>query len=635
MTTFAETGSLEHVSVTVEADTATENEFATKLGLEPATKSARDTEATPSSEAANPAEATTTFADTGLPERALKAVAKLGFDAPTPVQEQAIPFVLEGRDVIAAASTGTGKTAAFLLPTMGTLPSVKRGPRAPRILVVSPTRELAQQIAHTAMKIGRETNHFTTTVFGGTSYGPQINELRRGTDVLIATPGRLNDLIDRGVVDLSAIEVLVLDEADRMLDMGFLPDVSKIVSKTPESRQTLLFSATIDESIQNNLGSLLHNPAVVEVARNGETAATVDQYLIPIKNFKKPELLLAVLEEKGHERVIVFTRTKNRAEECAEALKEAGYQVESIHSDKSQGNRRHALSNFRNGKAHILVATDVLARGIDVPQVDYVVNFDLPDMAEDYVHRIGRTGRAGETGLAISFVTRENKRILREIEKLIDKDLPYMTLESYETDPAVLGRGAKGASGEGGKRERSVNRNRKPSSGERKAKGAKGNAKTKDSKTTSGSKEPSTGYTTSKNGSKPNHPKTGSVNSKNAPQSTHSKLNKPAKSGKRTPNFNQDRISTTTFENERSTRGHKGDFLPKKGPKASQKSHNRSAGNQHAHSTHASQPGHGAKGSATSNKQLLRDAARKRQNAIAKASKNGSHGGYDYSKFAK
>lgn len=577
----------------------------------------------------------TTFADTGLPERALKAVAKLGFDTPTPVQERAIPPVLAGHDVIAAASTGTGKTAAFLLPTMGTLPSVKRGPRAPRILVVSPTRELAQQIAHTAMKIGRETNHFTTTVFGGTSYGPQITELRRGTDVLIATPGRLNDLIDRGVVDLSAIEVLVLDEADRMLDMGFLPDVSKIVSKTPECRQTLLFSATIDESIQNNLGSLLHNPVVVEVTRNGETAKTVDQYLIPIKNFKKPELLLAVLEEKGHERVIVFTRTKNRAEECAEALKEAGYQVESIHSDKSQGNRRHALSNFRNGKAHILVATDVLARGIDVPQVDYVVNFDLPDMAEDYVHRIGRTGRAGETGLAISFVTRENKRILREIEKLIDKDLPYMALESYETDPSVLGRGAKGRSSESSNRSNNHS-SRKPSSGERKAKGfgkAKGSkgsqrtTKTHEDKSTAEGQEIRTNRPSNKNNAKLNHPKSG----------------RPTQSGKYGNN--------AAFENERSTRGHKGDFLPKTAPKG----HKGDTGSKGAYKNRDHKPGnrgtqngHGrpaegqntqrnpsSKGSAPSNKQLLRDAARKRQNAIAKSAKNGSHGGYNYSKFAK
>ena len=380
----------------------------------------------------------TAFAELGLSEAALAAVERMGYDAPTPVQEQSIPYILEGRDVIAAASTGTGKTAAVLLPTLSTLPRVKGRGRAPRVCVVSPTRELAQQISRTCMQISRKTGHFVTTVYGGTPYGPQIRELRGGTDVLIATPGRLNDLMDRGVVDLSEVSVLVLDEADRMLDMGFLPDVTKIVEHTPEDRQTLLFSATIDSSIQKNLGDLLKDPAIVEIARNGETAATVAQYIMPIANRKKQELLEAVLNEKGHERVIVFARTKNRTEECAEALEADGFHAESIHSDKTQGRRRRALENFRRGKTDILVATDVLARGIDVPDVNYVINFDLPDMAEDYVHRIGRTGRAGEEGFAISFVTRETVKTLREIEKLIGKDIPFTTIESYETDPSIL-----------------------------------------------------------------------------------------------------------------------------------------------------------------------------------------------------
>ena len=384
------------------------------------------------------------FADLGLSSSALAAVERLGYEQPTPVQEQAIPLVLEGRDLIAAASTGTGKTAAFLLPTLSTLPRGTRGKRAPRVLVVSPTRELAQQIARTCMQIARKTGHFVTTVFGGTPYGPQINEIRRGTDVLIATPGRLNDLMERDVVDLGRIEVLVLDEADRMLDMGFLPAVTTIVDATPAERQTLLFSATIDRSIEKNLGSLLNDPAIVEIARNGETAKTVEQFMMPIKNFDKPELLRAVLEEKGSERVIVFARTKFRTEECAEELRRAGYRAESIHSDKSQGQRRRALENFRRGKTSILVATDVLARGIDVPDVDHVINFDLPDMPEDYVHRIGRTGRAGEQGYAISFVTRESRRTLAEIEKLIGKEIPLMELETYELDLSLLKKPARG-----------------------------------------------------------------------------------------------------------------------------------------------------------------------------------------------
>ena len=390
----------------------------------------------------------TKFTDLGLSKDALLAVEKLGYDQPTPVQEQSIPLVLEGRDLIAAASTGTGKTAAFLLPTLSTLPRVKGRNRAPRVLVVSPTRELAQQIARTAMQIARKTGHFVTTVFGGTPYGPQIKEIRGGTDVLIATPGRLKDLMDRGVINLGSIETLVLDEADRMLDMGFLPDVTTIVNATPECRQTLLFSATIDRSIEKNLGSLLRDPAVVEIAHKGETAKTVEQFVMPILNHKKPELLQAVLEEKGSERIIVFARTKFRTEECAEALCRAGYKAESIHSDKSQGQRRRALENFRRGKTSVLVATDVLARGIDVPEVDHVINFDLPDMPEDYVHRIGRTGRAGEQGYAISFVTRESNRTLKDIERLIGKDIPFMELETYALDASVLEKSKK--SGKGG-----------------------------------------------------------------------------------------------------------------------------------------------------------------------------------------
>ena len=389
----------------------------------------------------------TAFADLGLSKDALLAVEKLGYDQPTPVQEQAIPLVLEGRDLIAAASTGTGKTAAFLLPTLSTLPRVRGRNRAPRVLVVSPTRELAQQIARTAMQISRKTGHFVTTVFGGTPYGPQIKEIRGGTDVLIATPGRLNDLMDRGVIDLGSVETLVLDEADRMLDMGFLPDVTTIVNATPECRQTLLFSATIDRSIEKNLGSLLRDPAVVEIAHKGETAKTVEQFVMPVLNHKKPELLQAVLEEKGSERIIVFARTKFRTEECAETLCRAGYKAESIHSDKSQGQRRRALENFRRGKTSVLVATDVLARGIDVPEVDHVINFDLPDMPEDYVHRIGRTGRAGEQGYAISFVTRESTRTLKDIERLIGKDIPFMDLENYKLDASVLQKPKKGGKG--------------------------------------------------------------------------------------------------------------------------------------------------------------------------------------------
>ncbi|NPD30506.1 DEAD/DEAH box helicase [Eggerthellaceae bacterium zg-1084] len=377
------------------------------------------------------------FSDLGLSENVLKAVKSLGYETPTPVQAQAIPLVLKGSDLCAAAATGTGKTAAFLLPTMSRLPRARKG-GGPRMLVVTPTRELAQQIGDVCFAISRSTRHFQCTVYGGTKYGPQITKLKRGVDILIATPGRLNDLRERGVVNLRDIDVLVIDEADRMLDMGFWPSMESIIAETPTTRQTLLFSATLDRKVMRSVAPILRNPATVEVARSGETARTVDQYVMPIEHRKKQELLQAVLQEKGFDRVIVFTRTKNRAEDCCEQLRAAGFSAESIHSDKTQHKRKRALEGFAKGRTNVLVATDVLARGIDVPSVSYVVNYDLPDMAEDYVHRIGRTGRAGEVGYAISFVSRESRTGLKDIERLIERELPTMPLETYQLDESVL-----------------------------------------------------------------------------------------------------------------------------------------------------------------------------------------------------
>ncbi len=378
------------------------------------------------------------FEELGLPTCALDAVGRLGFETPTPVQEMAIPHVLEGRDVIAAASTGTGKTAAFLLPVLGKMPKRAKGRTAPRALVITPTRELAEQIAYNSSRIARSCGLYSTVVFGGKPYSPQIRELRRGTDILIATPGRLNDLIERGVADLSQVEVLVLDEADRMLDMGFLPAVKSIVARIPEERQTLLFSATIDESIQKNLSSLLKDPEIVQIAQKGETAKIVEQSILPVSNNQKAELLKCLLDEKGHERVIVFARTRRRAEEVAKELKHAGFKAVCIHSDKTQGQRRNALSSFRKGEANVIVATDVLARGIDIPEVDYVVNYDLPDMAEDYIHRIGRTGRAGNAGFAVSFVAQKQLEQLAAIEALTGRSLPVMRIDSFDVDMAQL-----------------------------------------------------------------------------------------------------------------------------------------------------------------------------------------------------
>ncbi|MEG1561096.1 MAG: DEAD/DEAH box helicase [Raoultibacter sp.] len=378
---------------------------------------------------------TENFNDLGLSEMSLAAVKRLGYTSPTPVQQQAIPLVLEGRDLIAAAKTGTGKTAAFALPGMNNLGHVQHG-QGPLMLVVSPTRELASQIAAVCETIAASTHHRVCTVVGGMSYDPQIKKLKNGVDVLIATPGRLIDLMERRAVRLNNVTLLVLDEADRMLDMGFLPPMKKIIAATPTQRQTMLFSATIDRKIMNSVGYLLKDPAFVEIARKGETADTVKQYILRTPQTRKPEVLCALLQEKGSSRVIVFARTRSRADSCTRRLRKAGFAAEAIHSDRSQAQRKRALDGFSKGKTDILVATDVLARGIDVSNVDYVINYDLPDMPEDYIHRIGRTGRAGEEGFAVSFVTPEARVTLHDIEKLLGKQLTEMTLKNFDVAAA-------------------------------------------------------------------------------------------------------------------------------------------------------------------------------------------------------
>ena len=377
----------------------------------------------------------THFDDLGLSGQALQAVAQLGYSTPTPVQEQAIPKVLEGRDLIAAAKTGTGKTAAFSLPTMDKLGHAK-GNKGPLMLVVTPTRELAEQIGEVCGTIAKNTHHRILTVVGGVSYNPQIQALNRGIDVLIATPGRLVDLMDQGAAHLSSVEVLVLDEADRMLDMGFWPAMRKIIGATPQNRQTLLFSATIDRTIMNTAGKLLHDPAMVEIAHKGETADTVEQYVMHVQQAVKPELLKGLMKERGHRRVIVFCRTRSRADATCRRLKKVGYSVEAIHSSRSQNQRRRALENFANGTTDVLVATDVLARGIDVEEVEYVVNYDLPTQPEDYVHRIGRTGRAGASGFAVSFVSPETADALRDIQKLLKRTIPELELQNFDMHEA-------------------------------------------------------------------------------------------------------------------------------------------------------------------------------------------------------
>ena len=395
------------------------------------------------------------FDELGLSDEMLRAIENLGYTAPTPVQAGSIPVVLEGRDLLAAAQTGTGKTAAFLLPTMNNLehiappkPVRERGGRnrrrgvkkpegngrGPVMLVITPTRELAQQIDEVASKIADVTGHVAVTVVGGVSYKPQTAALKYGCDILVATPGRLVDLIEQGACHLNEVKVLVLDEADRMLDMGFLPAVRRIVRETPAERQTLLFSATLDEEAVGEITDLVSDPARVEIAPATSTADTVDQFVFPVSIEAKNNLLPEFLKKEGPERTIVFMRTKHRADSCCRRLERKGIKAAAIHGNRSQAQRERALSAFRDGTVDVLVATDVLARGIDISDVRYVVNFDVPAEPTDYIHRIGRTGRAGELGWAITFVTEQDVDEFYEIEKLMDK-----TADIYEAGDLHVG----------------------------------------------------------------------------------------------------------------------------------------------------------------------------------------------------
>lgn len=386
---------------------------------------------------------TTTFAELGLNEQILAGVESLGFSTPTPVQAGAIPEVLAGRDVVASAQTGTGKTAAFALPTLQRIAG-KTG-KGPHALVVTPTRELAAQIDNVVKEVCEQTGQRAVIVMGGARFEKQIKQLERGCDLLVATPGRLLDLMEHNHVSLSGVEVLVLDEADRMLDMGFWPSVRRIMHALPEKHQTLLFSATIPPSIKSTIDAMLHEPAVVEISRVGETADTVEEHLCPVTQAQKPELLRALLETGGAagekpERVLVFCRTKHRVDDVSKMLKNAQVKVDVMHADRTQKERERALERFREGKVQVLVATDVMSRGIDVAGVDAVVNFDVPMDPEDYVHRIGRTGRAGATGHAYTFVAPDEISPLREIEYFTKKlvltwDLPGFAYDSGRIVP--------------------------------------------------------------------------------------------------------------------------------------------------------------------------------------------------------
>ncbi|MGI6105420.1 MAG: DEAD/DEAH box helicase [Raoultibacter sp.] len=376
------------------------------------------------------------FKDLGLSEATLRALERLEYQSPTVVQKQAIPPALEKKDLAVAAKTGTGKTAAFALPIIQNT-KARKG-KQPQALIITPTRELAQQIESVLVALAHTSKHRVVTFVGGVSYESQMKKLRNGVDIVVATPGRLKDMIERKAIRLDFVSILVLDEADRMLDMGFLPAVREIVGKTPSTRQTLLFSATIDRKAMNITRNMMKDPQFIEVSHKGETADGIEQYIVPIAQNRKAELLCAVLKERGSERVIVFARTKSRSDMCANQLRRAGFQAEAIHSDLSQSQRRRALDNFKQGKTGILVATDVLARGIDVDDVEHVINYDLPDCADDYIHRIGRTGRAGKKGDAVTFVSFDAKSNLKEIERLVGVEIPFLTVEGFDCKREAL-----------------------------------------------------------------------------------------------------------------------------------------------------------------------------------------------------
>ena len=369
------------------------------------------------------------FSELGLGDAQLRACKSLGYTEPTPIQRQAIPVVLEGRDLIGCAETGTGKTAAFLLPIIQRI-SERHLPGV-RVLVLAPTRELALQIQKNYVELNGAKNNRSVTLIGGANMRTQIADLRRGASVVIATPGRLLDLTERGALRLSTVEVLVLDEADRMLDMGFLPAIRRVLSLVPTKRQTMLFSATMSSEIEKLARSTMKEPKLIEVSQRGRAPILVDQTAYPVAQESKTALLLDLLEREKFERVLVFARTRRGAERLSHILEARDHQVNRIHSDRTQPQREAALRGFRDGRTRVLVATDIAARGLDVDSVSHVINYDVPSTPEDYVHRIGRTGRAGNQGRALTIVTPVDELSMRAIEKLMGQTVKRVVLPGF------------------------------------------------------------------------------------------------------------------------------------------------------------------------------------------------------------
>ena len=409
------------------------------------------------------------FENLGLSPQILKRVKAQGYETATPIQAQAIPVVIEGRDILAGAQTGTGKTAAFTLPLLQLLSTKKQGKsNLPKALILAPTRELAAQVGESVEVYGEGLGLKTAIIFGGVGINPQKSKLRKGVDIVIGTPGRLLDLSGQDSLDLSEIEVLILDEADRMLDMGFIHDIRKIMKLVPEVRQTLFFSATYSKEIKALADTILKDPVLVEVARENTAAETVDQFVYHIDKAKKRSLLSHLISEGDWNQVLVFTKTKHGANRLAEQLSKDGITATAIHGNKSQSARTRALADFKALKVRVLVATDIAARGIDIDKLPHVVNYDLPQVAEDYVHRIGRTGRAGCSGEAISLVCSEDQKLLKAIHKLIGKQIPEKKSESFNF--------MQKPEAPKSKKEKSQNSNERGGTQEKKKSGGKGRA---------------------------------------------------------------------------------------------------------------------------------------------------------------
>ena len=406
------------------------------------------------------------FSSLGLSDAIVRAVTEAGYTTPTPIQAQAIPAVLAGGDLLAGAQTGTGKTAGFTLPILHRLSTDTNGAamtgntsaRPIRALILTPTRELAAQVEESVKTYGKYTKLNSTVIFGGVGINPQIKQLKHGVDILVATPGRLLDHMEQRTVDLSKVEILILDEADRMLDMGFIRDIKKVLAVLPKQRQNLLFSATFSEEIKALADGLLNKPAMIEVARRNSTVEVISQKIHPVDRDKKHPMLAYLIKTHQWTQVLVFTRTKHGANKLVEQLGADGIGALAIHGNKSQSARTRALSEFKDGTLQVLVATDIAARGIDIDQLPHVVNYDLPNIPEDYVHRIGRTGRAGATGEAVSLVCVDEHDMLKDIEKLIKQTLPREVIPGFEPDPTARAQPVQLRSGNGG----GGNRNARP-----------------------------------------------------------------------------------------------------------------------------------------------------------------------------